>query len=164
MARVFLALLLGVSVAGCATLKSGTEGASGPLSWYITDPKRTEVTIQEGAVYPHGVYSFTLVLKEDQGKAVTFTHRKDRIFAAGMTQLSPADHAIHFRLQSYEERRFPFTFSYECGVDHNCVATDLGSVAPIWNITLTGTNDDGNPAKALIRIKLPDNPDTFQRK
>src|SRR5215467_10921542 len=124
MQRVLLVIFLGMRMVGCVPLSTTTEGTSGPITWHVTDLKSTYVpgTTQ-------GTYSFTLVLKESQGTPITFTYRKDTIYASGMTVLRSADQAINLTLRAYGERRLPQTFSW------NCVAGDClpsGRFAPSY--------------------------------
>jgi hypothetical protein len=108
------------------------------------------------------VYSFTLVLKERQGTPLTFIHRKDTIAASNLTVLRSVDQAITWRLRPYEARRIPLTFTWGCtGGLGDCI--NPGNVAPMWTITLTGSDGQGRPVQASIAIKLPPNPDTYRQ-
>jgi hypothetical protein len=157
MLRVHMFLLLGMMIAGCASLGVRTEGTSGPIAWHVTDLKSASVPRDAP-----GTYSFTLVLKETQGTPITFTYRKDTIYASNITVLNSEDRTINLRFRPHEERRFPLTFSWSCaGGIGDC--RDPGSVAPMWTINLTGTDEKGNPVKAVINIKLPHNPDTYRK-
>ena len=155
MRRVFIVVFLGMLMAGCVPLGTTTEGTSGPIAWHVTDLKSASVP---GEV--RGTYSFTLVLKESQGTPITFTYRQDTIYASGLTTLQSVDQAINLTLRPYEERRLPLTFSWGC-VQEPC--RNPGSVAPLWVINLTGSNDNGKPVQAVIKIRLPPNPDTYRK-
>ena len=154
MRRVLIFVLLGMLMAGCVPLSTTTEGASGPITWRLTDLKTTAVP--GGS---QGMYAFTLVLKERQGTPITFTYRKDTIYASGLTVLRSVDQAIDLRLRPYEERRIPVTFTWGCPAG-DCIKLD--SVAPIWAINLTGNDEKGQAVQAVIKIRLPDNPDTYK--
>jgi hypothetical protein len=145
-------LLLGMIGAGCASLGARTEGTSGPLAWRVTDLQSEAV---RGEV--RGRYAFTLVLKESQGIPLTFTYRKDTIYASHLTVTESVDQAIHLRLRPYEERRFPLAFTWGC-VEEPCIKP--GTVAPMWYITLTGTDEHGKAVKTVMKIRLPLTPET----
>jgi len=161
MARVLLTLILGAVLTGCASLGVSTEGTSGPLAWHVTELKSASVPGLRGTIGDtHGTYSFTLVLKETQGIPLTFTYRKDTIYASSVTVLKAADEAINLRFRPHEERRFPLTFSWGCAAG-DCIQVE--QVTPRWTITLTGTDAQGNAVQAVIKIHLPANPDTYQK-
>ncbi len=73
MVQAVLALLLSLIVASCATIGVQTEGESGPLAWFLMDLKLT------GKPGESIIYSFTLVLREREGQALTDTHRSDTV-------------------------------------------------------------------------------------
>jgi len=154
MQRVLIFVLLGMLMAGCVPLSTTTEGASGPITWHLTDLKTTAVPGES-----QGMYAFTLVLKESQGTPITFTYRKDTIYASGLTVLRSVDQAIDLRLRPYEERRIPVTFTWGCPAG-DC--RKLGIVAPIWVMNITGSDEKGQAVQAVIKIRLPDNPDTYK--
>jgi len=160
MRRVLIFVLLGMLIAGCASLGVRTEGTSGPIAWHVTDLRSESVPLRGTVGDARGTYSFTLVLKETQGIPITFTYRKDTIYASPITILHSADHAINLRLRPHEERRFPLTFSWGCAAV-DCMQEE--NVAPRWTINLTGTDDKGNTVKAVINMNLPPNPDTYRK-
>ena len=161
MRRVLIFVLLGMLIASCVPLGTRTEGTSGPIAWHVTDLKSESVLGLRGTPGDaRGTYSFTLVLKETQGILITFTYRKDTIYASYITVLKSVDQAINLRLRPHEERRFPLTFSWGCSAG-DCLQVE--NVAPRWTINLTGTDDKGNSVKAVININLPPNPDTYRK-
>ena len=162
MSRALLTLILGAALTGCASLGVRTEGTSGPIAWHVTDLKKSESVLGPREVQgeSRGTYSFTLVLKETQGILITFTYRKDTTHAVGVTVLKSVEQAISLRFKPHEERRFPLSFSWGCAAG-DCLPAR--SVAPIWTIDLTGMDDQGNPVKAIINIKLPLDPDTYRK-
>jgi len=161
MLRAFIFVLLGMLIAGCVPLGTTTEGTSGPIAWHVTDLKTESVPGLRGTIgEAHGTYSFTLVLKETQGIPITFTYRKDTIYASSLTILNSADQAVNLRFRPHQERRFPLTFSWGCPAG-DCLQVE--NVAPRWTINLTGTDDKGNAVQAVINIHLPANPATYQK-
>jgi hypothetical protein len=155
MRRVFIVVFLGMFMAGCVPFGTTTEGTSGPIAWHVTDLKSTSVP---GEV--RGTYSFTLVLKESQGTPIIFTYRQDTIYASGVRVLRSVDQAINLSLRPYGERRIPLIFTWGC-TQEPC--RNPGSVAPIWEINLTGSDDNGKPVQVVIKIRLPHNPDTYRK-
>jgi len=144
-----------------ALLGVRTEGTSGPLAWHVTNLKSTSVPGLRGTIGDvHGTYSFTLVLKETQGMPITFTYRKDTIYASSVTILKSADEAINLRFRSHEEHRFPLTFSWGCSAG-DCI--QAANVTPRWTINLTGTDAQGHAVQAVIKIHLPAKPETYQK-
>jgi len=161
MSRVLLTLILGAVLTGCASLGVRTEGTSGPIAWHVTDLKSELVPGLRGTPGDaRGTYSFTLVLKETQGIRITFTYRKDTMYASSITILQSVDQAINLRLRPHEERRFPLTFSWGCPAG-DCLQVE--NVAPRWTINLTGTDGKGNAVTVVININLPPNPDTYRK-
>ncbi len=156
MRRLFLAFMVAAFVASCATYGTRTEGVSGPLAWHLTDLKLTQERT-------HGVYAFTLVLKENQGKTLTFRHSHNRIISGDIGQLSESDQDISLRLQLHSIQHFPLTYTFQC-FGGDCTAHEFYNIAPRWILTLTGEEADGTPVKAVIQMKLPANPDTYQRR
>src|SRR5713226_5135099 len=135
MRRVLILVPLGMLIAGCVPLGTRTEGTSGPIAWHVTDLKTESVGDRTSPGDFRGAYSFTLVLKETQGIPITFTYRKDTIYATDLTILRSADQAINLRLRPHEERRFPLTFS---GVSHLSNYGRNGMTGPIWRPLPTG--------------------------
>ncbi len=156
MVRVVLALLLSVIVAGCATLGVRTEGESGPLAWHLTDLKFIGTPGESTA------YSYTLVLREREGRTVTFTHRSDIIYPPGGGETlsqSTTEYDISLVLQPHQEWRLPYILTVTCADPPECVSTGVGFA---WTSIFTGTSAEGKPVKAVIRMQLPENPDTYQ--
>jgi len=156
MTRRLLAVLLGVVIAGCASLGVHTEGTSGPIAWHVTDLRSASTPGQRGTFGDsRGTYALTLVLKETQGIPITFTYRKDTLYASDITVLKPVDQEINLQLRAHEERYIPLTFSWNCA-SVDCLR--LENVAPRWTIHLTGTDDKGKPVQAVINMHLPPAP------
>ncbi len=155
-----MAVLLGVLIISCASLGTRTEGTSGPISWHVIDLKSESSRVPRGTVGDtRGTYSLMLVLKETQGIPITFTYRKDTIYASNITFLKPVDQAITLKLRPHEERYIPLTLSWGCSAG-DCF--QLENVAPRWTINLTGTDDKDNPVAAVINMHLPPAPSLAQ--
>jgi hypothetical protein len=158
MHRASLVALLGMWITGCIPFQTTIEGTSDQLAWYVTDLQVTESDPRLGG---ESQYSCILVLTEKHGTPIMFTHRTDTIYATGLTVLRSVDHAITLNFKPYEERRIPLTFTWEC-VHRPCL--NLGSVAPIWTITLSGRDGQGNRMQAVIQMRLPPNPNTSRKR
>src|SRR5262245_4928341 len=159
-----MAALLGVLLVGCAStggLGVHTEGVSGPIAWHVTDLRSESSPVTRSATSgdSRGIYALTLVLKETQGVPLTFTYRKDTIYASHITVFRPVDQAINFKLRAHEERYIPLTFPWSCSTG-NCF--QLENVAPRWTINFTGTDDKGNPVQVVINMNLPPAPPVAQ--
>lgn len=165
MARTLFALLLGVVVTGCASLGVRTEGVSGPIAWRATDLKVQAVGEAPGFIgvgrAAQEVYSFTLVLQETQGTAITFTKVAYTIDSGPALLPFSSEQPGHWELRPYRELRWPLSSSYHCPAS-DCM--NPGAVAPVWHIILTGTDDKGRPVRAVIDLKLPYNPDAMQKR
>lgn len=157
MFRMLCALLLGTVVVGCAALGVRTEGVSGPIAWRATDFNVGSVPGDTGIIgrRDREIYAFTLVLQETQGTAITFT--KVAYTIAGSVGLKPfsTEETGQWRLRPHGELRWPLSSTYGCA-SIDCV--DPGFVAPVWHITLMGTDDRGQPVRIAIDLRLPYNP------
>ncbi len=145
-----LVSLVGMFLVGCATVgKVRTEGESGPLAWHVTDFKLT------GELTDTWMYTFTLILREREGRNITFTHSSTVLYAGSVGFASDAktEADIHLAFQPHQERRFPMRYSASCAVPGECFIPETGW---IWNITYTGTDAESNAVKAVIRMKLPE--------
>ncbi len=145
-----LVSLVGMFLVGCATVGHvRTEGESGPLAWHVTDFKFT------GELTDTWMYTFTLVLREREGRNITFTHWSSVRYAHGVgfasNDKTEGDSRLVF--QPNQERRFPLSYGSSCSVSGECFIPETGW---IWNITYTGTDAESNAVKAVIRMKLPE--------
>jgi len=159
MARVLLAILLGVVVASCgAYWHAHTEGTSGPLTWYVTEAKSESNRAED-----RYAYSFILVLQETQGTAITFTTMTYTIYSGTATH-SPSDawtsHG-NWALRPRGTYRFPFTYTITCPELRGC--PKLGDIAPTYHILLTGTDHQDKPVQVVIDIRLPPDPEAIRK-
>src|SRR5262245_22948513 len=110
MSRMLFALGLSMVVASCASLGMRTAGVSGPIAWRATDLKIQAVGEAAGVLggrTQQEVYSFTLVLQETQGTALTFTKVAYRIDSGPGIQPFFADRVGQWRLRPQGELRWP---------------------------------------------------------
>jgi predicted aspartyl protease len=150
---VLLVLWLAVVSSGCATLGARLDGVSGAIAWQATDLRVVE---RQVAGADRQLYAFTLVLKETHGLGVTFTHLAYTISQPGINAVGETQQAtILWKLYPHGELRHPL-FSYFYCSEIQC--QDWGPVAPWWNIVLTGTNEQDQPVRVAIDLKLLQNP------
>ena len=160
---MLFALLLGMVVAGCAPLGIRTEGVSGPIAWRATDLKIRAVGEASGFIgrAVQEAYSFTLVLKESQGTAITFTNMAATFSVATAVLPGSFEQTGRWELRPYGELRWPLETSYSC-TSIDCV--NPGVIAPVWHITLTGTDDRSQPVRVVIDLRLPSNPEAMKKR
>jgi hypothetical protein len=159
MMRMFLAVLLGVVVTGCAAYwKEHTEGTSGPVAWYIADAKSDSNSREE-----RYVYFFVLVLQETQGTAITFTTMRYTIYSGTATSSGSNERTNQgtWKLRAHGRYRFPFTYTVTCPEGSGCIK--LGPLAPTYHIVLTGTDSQDKPVRVIIDTKLPPDPSTIPK-
>ena len=155
MIRMFLAMLLGVVIAGWAAYwKAHTEGTSGPIAWSIT-----EATSEADPVAERSAYAFVLVLHETQGTALTFT-TMTYTFSSGSGGIHPGvDERTRngtWKIRAHGRYRFRFRFTAFCPEGSGCIKP--GWLAPTYHIVLTGTDSQEKPVQVIIDTKLPPNP------
>jgi hypothetical protein len=98
-----LALGTGLGVLGCAPHLTGNSGA---LTWQVTDLRVVERSVAGTA---RDLYTFTLVLQETQGSAVTFTHLEQTVSQPSVNAVGEARHsAVLWKLRPHGELRQPF--------------------------------------------------------
>ena len=163
MARPLFALLLGVVVTGCAALGVRTEGISGPIAWRATDLKVQAVGEAPGFVgrTQKEVYSFTLVLQETQGTAITFTKMAYTLYSSPTLLPYASEATGRWVLGPRRALRWPFSSTFSCP-SHDC--NEPGFIAPRYHIILTGTDSQDQPVRVVIDLRLPENPDTMEKR
>lgn len=134
-----LVAMAGLAVlAGCATVRSRTEGASGTVAWQATDFTRDAA----------GRYGFTLILRETAGVGVTFTRLSYRAPGAAVVSREVA-----WILPARGELRQPFAAAaLTCPRDVDC--TDPAAHVPL-TIELSGADTAGRPVAVTLGIRLP---------
>ena len=164
MPRPLFALLLVMVVTSCASLGMRTEGVSGPIAWRATDLKIQAVGEAAGVVgrpVQQEVYSFTLILQETQGTALTFTKIEYRIDSGPGIHPFFAERVGQWRLRPHRELRWPLSSTWSCP-STDCVRPEF--FAPVWHIILTGTDNRGQEVRVVIDLKLPYNPDALEKR
>jgi hypothetical protein len=132
-----------------------TKGESGPIAWEATDLRLVQRTV-EGI--PAQRYGFTLILKETQGRGITFTHAK-YIITALEAELLTGERTVDWELRPHGELRRPFS----CGIKPGgATGRDFRLIGVAWTIILTGTDDQDAPVRVSININLPSKPPVKQ--
>jgi predicted aspartyl protease len=140
-------------ISGCAELGARLDGVSGPMAWQATDLRVVERQVTETS---RELYAFTLVLKETQGRGVTFTHLEYTMTQPGLIPIGDTQRAtIAWRLHPHGELRHPF-YSYIYCSETPC--QNWGPQAPWWHIVLTGTDEQHQSVRVAIDLRLPQNP------
>lgn len=142
-------VLLPALVTGCASALVHTEGVAGPVTWQATDFKLVKTTVNG---QPGARYSFTLRMKESSGTGMTFTKMQQSIFQHGVNPVS-TQHTGRWHLRPHGELHVPFSFSWYCPQAFELCGGAVG--APRWEITLTGSDDRGQPVTAVIEVAPP---------
>ena len=137
----------GLMWAGCASVNIQTAGETQQMRWQATDFQLHTVELQE-----REVYQYTLILEELQGKDVTFTHLKAKFQNNIHSRQFDWEKSGTWSLPAHGELRIPLgTYRY-CNAS-DC--QDWGPLAPVWNLTLRGTDSHGQPVQEVIRMRLP---------
>ena len=147
-----LAVCLSVMITGCAALSPRPRLASGhpSVAWQATDFRVVARTV-DGA--ERELYTFTLVLDETQGSAVTFTQLDYTIYHPGINLIPASERTvIVWKLRPHSELRQLFYSSPYCSAAR---CATRGRLTPWWHILLTGTNDQGQPVHMGIALAWP---------
>lgn len=135
------AFLLGLlAIAGCARpLYVQTSGIAGPLQWEAVDlePGRRAVNGKE-----IDVYDFTLVVRETRGIGLTFNNVLSSIYGDGW--MGGGRYKENLEVPPFCELYLPL-FS-------------TGFKAPLWYVTLRGSDEQGRPVEIKIPVALPPPP------
>src|SRR4029453_4672235 len=106
---LMVAGLLALGVPGCAPQLTGNSGA---LTWEVTDLRIVERSVAGTA---RNLYTFTLVLQETQGSAVTFTHLEQTVSQPSVKAVGEAQYsAVLWKLRPHGELRQSFSFYWYC--------------------------------------------------
>ncbi len=153
------ALLVGWLLAGCATvanlknIEMHIEGQDHLCRWHATD-FRFSITGAE----KREIYEFTLVLEETQGQTITCTQLDARFRNNPSSRHFSWQKEGPWTLPARGELRLPLGSYRYCPEFDNCA--DWGPLAPVWHLTLTGTDTVGNPVNLRIKLRLPYRNDT----
>ena len=150
-----LALLGSLLLAGCTTpVGVRTSGVSGPVDWRTTDFE------WHPEAFGEQVYTFTLLLRETQGRDVTFTQVAAVLYNATDSLPAHWQRTGQWRLPAHGEvpiplgsrRRCPYVKCWDSGP----------SLAPVWHLTLSGTDQGGQPVRLVLDLRFPDIPNVVR--
>src|SRR5215472_1852760 len=99
--RVLLMLGAVLVVTGCPEHQAHVTGASGPIAWQVTDFR---IVVRSVQGTPRDLYTFTLVLQETQGIALTFRQVVSRLTHPSIPTL-PQQSTILWQLHPHGELR-----------------------------------------------------------
>jgi hypothetical protein len=148
--RLALAVISLTFSAGCVT-DTVLKGDSEVVEWEITDLYTTERTFEGISTYQ---YSFTLVLKENKGKTITFNEFKAEYHEPNCDFSCNGKRSIDLRLKPYGKMRIP------CGFSYSGSAENFFDLAPIYTATFYGYDSPGNKIQIIVKTRLPSNPNT----
>ena len=144
---VLISVLIGLVLGGCAMLDVRTSGQSSTLRWRATDLRQYRALVEE-----REVYDYTLILEATQGNAMTFTRLQARCQNNLHSRPFEWEKTGQWRIPPQGQLRLPLG-TYRTCLKANC--RDWGELAPIWRLVLTGTDDQQQPVREVIEIRLP---------
>src|SRR5262245_23496472 len=139
-------------MAGCATA-TRTEGTSGPLAWRATDMAVVTRTIQGQAT---DTYAFNLFVRNIGNQQLNLTKMSRTLYLVGGSQPSNTSVSGRWELGPGGEWKFPLYSYTHCSASQGC--TERGSQQPMWQIVLTGTDEQNRPVESRFEIILPHQP------
>lgn len=147
MTSLLISLSIGLLLAGCAAMGIQIEGQTQTLRWRTTDFRNYIITLEE-----REIYAYTLVLQETRGTSITFTELQGEFRNNPISRLFTMAEVGNWKLPANGERRIRlYTYRY-CHVV-NC--KDWGDLAPIWQLVLIGTDEQGQAVREVIHMRLP---------
>jgi hypothetical protein len=149
-AATLVLFLTSLAIVGCTTLGARTMGVSGPLTWHVTD-----LSVHTVALELREQYSFTLVLQETPGRALTFATLTAHFQNSRGSRPVFWEQTGAWSLPAHGTLRIPLTSSRYCPYVH---CRESGALAPEWYITLTGTKSGGQPMHYALTLRLPTAP------
>ena len=137
---VGLALLGSLLLAGCTPVGVRTSGVSGPVDWRTTDFE------WHPEAFGEQVYTFTLLLRETQGRDLTFTQVAAVLYNATDSLPAHWQRSGQWRLPAHGEVAIPLGSRRRCPYVQ-CWDSGPG-LTPVWHLTLTrdGAGRSAGPA------------------
>ena len=150
-ASIFLCAL--VLLSGCASLGPKVQGETEAVSWKATDMKLELRPTSNGNRY---FYTFNLVVRETRGSTIKFNEIVTTIYQPGVGPWT-GTYQGDWPLGPREAFRVPLQSTISClSTTPNCLGTNVP--VPLWRITMTGTDDQARPVKAVMDLSLPADP------
>jgi hypothetical protein len=150
---VLLSGLLGLGACASTSARPASrEGAVGPIAWRAEDVGGVTRTI-------HGkeadAYTFTLVVKETRGSGITFTRFETTVSDRETFRGTPHVATGTWKLAPNGEWRIPLPYSVSCPNLPGGSCAVFQMAAPLWQIRLSGRDDQGQPVDVPITVALP---------
>jgi hypothetical protein len=141
-------------LAGCVPGGVRTSGVSGPVDWRATDfVATTEAFGAQG-------YTFTLRLRETQGRELTFTRVDGVLYNATDSRPVHWQTTGQWRLPAQGELTIPLGSHRYCP---SAPCWDSGpSLEPLWRLTLRGTDQGGQPVRLVVDLRFPPIPNVVR--
>ena len=149
-----LAILGSFLLAGCSTFGTRTSGVSGPVEWRTTDFAWNAEGFGEQA------YTFMLILRDMQGSDLTFTHVAAMLHNAADSRPAFWERTGQWRLPAHGEVPI-FLGSRRYCPSAPCWDSGPGLV-PVWHLTLSGTDQRGQPIRLVMDLRLPPIPNVVR--
>jgi hypothetical protein len=124
-----------------------TQGVSGPVDWRTTDFE------WHPEAFGEQVYTFTLLLRETQGRDLTFTRVAAVLYNATDSLPAHWQRTGQWRLPAQGELRIPLGSRRYCPYV-KCGDSGPG-LEPVWHLTLSGTDQGGQPVRLVMDLRLP---------
>ena len=146
-------VLVVLALPACATLGPVTEGSAPGLAWYAADLELGRSTTDPRAYWQ---YTFSLVVKETRGTALTFNEIKTTVYQPGTTPWSPLYRGA-WELPANGQFRIPLRSGLAC--PHTVPSCQGPNVPiPLWQIVMTGRSAAGEPVRYVLDVRLPPDP------
>lgn len=143
--------VIGLWLVGCASASFVREGTSGPILWRVDE---VGVVTRQVDGKDADAYTFTLVLRENRGTAITFTKVEQSVSEMNVTRGAPSVTTGTWRVPANGEWRIPFPYSIQCPHMPGFCQTSQ-TVAPSWRLRFFGTNEQGSPIDVIVPVDLP---------
>ena len=147
-----LLFLIGV-LGGCASFGPKTQGETDTISWKATDMKLELRPVRGGNQW---FYTFNLIVRETRGTPVTFNELITTIYQPGVGPWT-GTYRGEWKLGPHEAFRVPLQSTISClSTTPNCLGSNVP--VPLWRITLSGSDGNARPVKAVMDLSLPADP------
>jgi hypothetical protein len=134
---------------GCASAPISRSDLVGSVAWRATAFQRVPITVHDR---PGERYTFTLLLREQAGRGITFTRVTQTVSAAAVQPMTVTQDG-QWRLPPKGELQLPFRLVWSCPALSETCATAAGP--PHWHILLTGTTDHDHPVQLGLEVDAP---------
>jgi hypothetical protein len=124
-----------------------TQGETPGIRWLTQDYRHYTLAVEE-----REVYTYTLVLEEMEGREVTFTKLQARI------RNNPHSRDVEWEKTGRWHLAARGTLAIDLGSWRDCIyanCRDWGPFAPVWHLSLTGQDVQGQPVQQIIKMRLP---------